>query len=114
MKILITQAASQEASELQEYFQCNACEVIIAPQRRMIYQILAYHSINVVLFKVADLDDFTVIRYINTHYPTVKVIITSDAVFCSNIDNIRQGAFTSLKQPYHLDQLHDLIVSESS
>jgi len=114
MKILIAQANQSEAVELQEYFQSNACEVFIAPEQKLVYQIMAQHTIDAVLFKVASLDDFSVIRYINNTYPLVKVVVTSDAGFCANIDNIRQGAFTALQFPYHLNQLQELIASVST
>lgn len=113
VKILITQSNPGEAAELKEYFQSNACEVFIAQERKLVYQVLAKHSIDAVLYNVVDLYDFAVIRYINKTYPQVNVVVTSDAGFCANIDNIRQGAFTSLRFPYHLNQLQELITTES-
>lgn len=114
MNILIAQASPGEATELLEYFQGNACEVFIAPERKFVYQALARHSIDAVLYNVSSLDDFAVIRYINITYPMVKVIVTSDAGICTKIDNIRQGDFTALRFPYHLNQLQDLIALESA
>ena len=108
MKILISQPNPSEAAELKEYFQSNACEVFIASERKLVYQMLAKHSIDAVLYSASSLDDFAVIRYINTIYPHVEVVVTSDAGFCANIDNIRQGTFTSLQLPYHLNQLQEL------
>ncbi len=109
MKILIAQPNPSEVTELLEYFQSNACEVFIATEQKLVYQVLAQNSIDAVLYNVSGLDDFAVIRYINTTYPQVKVVVTSDAGFCAKIDNIRQGTFTSLQLPYHLEQLNRII-----
>lgn len=113
MNILIAQASPSEATELLEYFQGNACEVHFASERKLLYQVLAQHSIDAVLYNVTSLDDFAVIRYINTTYPLTKVVAASDTSFYAKIDNIRQSDFASLQLPYHLNQLHELITAVS-
>ncbi len=108
MKILIAKTSPSEAAELREYFDSNACEVYVASEQRLVYQVLASKEIDAVLYNVSSLDDFAVIRYINTTYPKAKVVVTSDAGLGANIENVRQGAYTALKLPYHLNQLQEL------
>jgi DNA-binding NtrC family response regulator len=114
VKILIAKTNPNEAAELSEYFRSNACEVFIASERRQVYQELAAKDIDAVLFNVACLDDFAVIRYINATYPSIKVVVTSDAGLSTYIDNVRQGAFTALKPHYHLNQLQELILADTA
>lgn len=113
MKILIAKTNPGEAAELSEYFQSNACEVFIASERRQVYQELAAKEIDAVLYNVSSQDDFAVIRYINSTYPSIKVVVTSDAGLSTYIDNVRQGAFTALKPHYHLNQLKELFTAEA-
>lgn len=114
MKILIAKTNPNEAAELSEYFQSNACEVFIASEQRLVYQLLAAKDIDAVLYNVASLDDFAVIRYINSTYPLIKVVITTEAGLGAYIDNVRKGAFTALKPHYHLNQLQELILADAS
>ena len=114
MKILIANTNPGETAELREYFQSNACEVYIAAEQRRVYQVLAQKAIDAVLYNISSLEDFAVIRYINATYPLVKVVVTSEAGMGANIDNVRQGAFTSLKLPYHLPQLQELFSAQSA
>lgn len=114
MKILIARTNPGEAAELSEYFQSKTCEVFVATEQRLVYQVLAQKKIDAVLYNVSSLDDFAVIRYINATYPCAKVVVTSDAGLGANIDNVRQGDFTSIKLPYHLCQLQELFTGVST
>ena len=114
MKILIAQTNPGEAAELREYFNGNACEVYVASEQRMVYQLLASKEIDAVLYNVSSLDDFAVIRYINATYPEAQVVVTSEAGLSASIDNVRQGAFTALKLPYHLKQLQELLTEKQA
>lgn len=114
MKILIAKTNPGEAEELKEFFQSKACEVYIASEQRLVYQLLAQRDIDAVLYNVSSLDDFATIRYINTNYPLAKVVVTSEAGLSANIENVRQGDFTALKLPYHLCQLQELFTAVSA
>ncbi len=108
MKILIAKANQSEETELRDYFQTYKCEVYAAVTKQAIFQILAGGAIEAVLYCLSNLDDFSIIRYINKTYPAVRVVIVSDSGLCNTIDNVRYGVFTSLKHPYRLNQLNSL------
>jgi DNA-binding NtrC family response regulator len=113
MKILIAKANQSEETELRDYFQTYKCEVYAAVTKQAIFQILAGGAIEAVLYCLSNLDDFSIIRYINKTYPAVRVVIVSDSGLCTTIDNVRYGVFTSLKHPYHLNQLNSLFCHSS-
>ncbi len=113
MRILICRPNSYIAGELTEYFRSCNWEADIASEQGSIYQSLSRQKYDATLYYVSNLDDFAVIRYINSTYPEIQVVITSDAGLETSIENVRQGAFTSLKLPYHLNQLQELLAKES-
>ncbi|MDZ4182147.1 MAG: hypothetical protein U1B83_04660 [Candidatus Cloacimonadaceae bacterium] len=113
MRILICRPNRHLAGELIEYFRGCDWEADVAAEPGSIYQSLSRHKYDASLYYVSSLDDFAVIRYINDTYPEIQVVITSDSGFETSIENVRQGAFTSLKQPYHLSQLHELFAHET-
>jgi DNA-binding NtrC family response regulator len=112
MRILICKPNLSLAEELSEYFHGCDWETDIAGEPGAIYQALSRQKYDVALYYVSSLDDFAVVRYINTTFPDIRVVITSDTGFDACIDNIRQGAFTTIKPPYHLTQLQEMFTKE--
>jgi DNA-binding NarL/FixJ family response regulator len=111
MKIMLVKPKEYEEAELKEYLCEYSCEVLTASDRSSIFQTLAQNQIDAVLYCLSCIDDFTIIRYINHHYPAIKVVISGDDKFCDSIENVRYGKFTSLRHPYRLNQLNSLFFS---
>ncbi|MFA7026119.1 MAG: hypothetical protein WC176_09670 [Candidatus Cloacimonadaceae bacterium] len=114
MRILICRPSPYLRDELTEYFrECN-WESDIASEPKAIYHSLSSKKYDLTLYYVSRLDDFAIIRYINSTYPEIQVVITADAPFEASIDNVRQGTYTALKLPYHLNQLQELLASKQA
>ncbi len=109
MRILICRPNLYLCDELTEYFKACNWESDIASESGAVYQLLSRKSYDLSLYYVSCLDDFAVIRYINFHYPELQVVIASESGFAAGIENVRQGAYTSLKHPNQLSQLQELM-----
>jgi len=114
MRILICNPNVHLAEELAEY--CRSCswEAGIASEPGAIYQSLSRQNYDVTLYYISNLDDLVLISYVNSTYPEIQVVITSDAGFETSIENVRQGVFSSLKPPYHLKQLQELLTEKQA
>jgi DNA-binding NtrC family response regulator len=108
MKVLIAKPNKFEVEELIEFFLNRAWDAHIATEPGSIYQMLSQQAFDAVLYNLGSTDDFAVIRYINTTFPSVKVIISTDVGLVATIDNVRSGNFTLLRQPNQFNQLDQL------
>jgi len=109
MTILICRPNLYLKEELTEYFSACGWESAIAAEPGDIYQSLSQRQYDLILYYVFSLDDFAVIRDINSHYPDLPVVIASDSGFAAGIENVRQGDYTALSLPGQLGQLRDLM-----
>lgn len=114
MRILICRPNRFISEELIEYFRGCNWEADIADEPGSIYQSLSRADYDIAFYNVSSLDDFAVIRYINATHPETQVVITSDAGFEASIENVRLGAYTSLRLPNHLNQLQELLTANSA
>lgn len=114
MRVLICRPNRFLAEELMECFRSSDWEADVAVEPGSIYQSLSRQRYELSLYFVSSLDDFAVIKYINTTYPDIEVVITSDTGFEASIENVRRGAFTTLSQPYNLNHLKEFINNTAS
>ena len=113
MRILICRPNLYLKEELTEYFSANGWESDLASDPGSIYQSLSQRQYELILYYVSSLDDFAVIRYINSHYPDLRVVIASDSGFAAGIENVRQGDYTSLGSSGQLGQLRELMTMDA-
>lgn len=105
MKILLAQANRLEEAELIDFFQALSYTVESVYERVELNRRLDGNDIDIVFYNVQSMEDFAQISYINHYYPEVKVIVSMENGMCSAIENIRSGAFRTIKKPYRLSEL---------
>jgi len=109
MNILLAKSLPLETAELIEFFQSRGNSVYIANDSKAVYMMLSLYSIDLVYFDARMIEDFNLIAYINQYYPDTKVIVSSEASLCNAVTNVREGIFSTLKRPFHLKQLNNLV-----
>lgn len=109
MNVLMIRPNPFEEPELSEYLRNHNCRVFIANCQKEVCQTLLERAIDRVFYNVEDMDDFTIIRYINEHYPLIKVVLISETGLGNIIENIRRVHFDTIQRPFHLNQLNELI-----
>lgn len=112
MKILLVRPNPYEEAELSDFLRSHDCEVLTATGQKAICQTLSEIRIDQVFYFTVSMDDFILIRYINEHYPQIKVVVISEERICNAIENVRNGNFEAIRSPFHLSQLYKLIDSQ--
>jgi DNA-binding NtrC family response regulator len=114
MKILLAQPNPLEEAELIEFLQALSYVVESVYGRVELNRRLDGNDIDIVFYSVQNMDDFAQISYINHYYPQVKVIVSMENGLGSAIENIRSGAFRTIKKPYRLSELCDYCRSDAA
>jgi len=113
MNVLLIKPEPYEEPEIREYLQALDCDVYIARGQTDVCRVLSERVIDSIFINLINLEDFSLIRYINENYPKANVVVISEAGVGKAIDNVRRCAFEAIRRPFHLNQFDEVVKTVS-
>lgn len=105
MNVLMVRPKPYEGPEMSEYFHSVKCKVFSTNCPREVCPMLNELSIDQVFFNMENLEEFTIIRYINEHFPQIRVVVILESSLNNAIENVRCGDYETIQRPFHLHEL---------
>lgn len=110
MKVILMKPESYERAELEEYFQSISYAVESVYDALELTNSLTRNVADLILYNVTGSQDFGVIRYINSEFPKLPIVVTTDTGISKMIENLRICKFRTVSKPFHLEDLGDALL----
>ena len=68
-------------------------------------RIINKHQISKAVVEMSDLDEISLISYINQYHPTIEVVVITDSDNESILSAIKNGIFNIVEKPCNLEQI---------
>ena len=95
--------------EIKEFLEELDCQAWFANTTEKSIRILDENPVETVILSLQKLGDAAILRYINLHFPGIKVLISANNEFEDIIEVLKKGKFSLLPEQLKLKELSSLI-----